>query len=96
MPTAASTAILVVTQNASPTVNLGSNAEYCVGTPFSQVLNAQNAGATYDWNNGAATTQTFTATTAGTYTVRVTNPNGCAGYDTSNGHREPVARTEFG
>lgn len=73
---------LVVTQNPTPIVNLGNDAEYCAGTSFSQVLDAQNPGAAYDWNNGAATTQTFTANGAGTYTVKVTNGNGCIGRDT--------------
>ena len=72
---------VLITENAVPTVNLGNDLSYCAGASFSQTLNAGNAGATYDWNNGLASTQTLVVTTAGTYSVVVTNGNGCQGTD---------------
>ncbi len=68
-----STAFVNVTVNPVPVVNL-SNVFICPGT--NTVLDAQNAGATYQWSNGA-TSQTITVTSAGTYTVTVTDANGC-------------------
>jgi len=72
---------ITVTQKPNPTVNLGNDTAYCAGTPFSLTLNAQNPGATYNWNNGAAATQTFAVTGDGTYVVTVTAPNGCRATD---------------
>lgn len=55
----------------SPVINLGNDTIVC--TPnINVVLNAQNAGATYLWQDNS-TSQTFTATTPGTYYVAVTN-----------------------
>jgi uncharacterized protein (DUF2141 family) len=70
-----------ITENTSPVVDLGSDTSYCEGSAFTLTLDAGNAGATFDWNNGAAATQTFTATQAGTYSVTVTDANGCVGTD---------------
>ena len=72
---------LAVTENALPVVNLGNDTAYCAGSAFNLTLDAQNAGATYDWNSGAANTQTFAVDTAGTYSVTVTDANGCEGTD---------------
>jgi len=66
----------------TPSVSLGNDTSFCAGTPFSLLLDAGNAGATFDWNNGAAATQTFTATQPGTYIVKVTDGSGCIDYDT--------------
>ncbi len=67
-----------VTINALPIVNLGPDIIRCGG---SVILNAGNTGSSYLWSNGALT-QSITATVSGTYSVRVTNANGCIGYDT--------------
>ncbi len=72
---------IVVTENALPIVNLGNDLSYCEGSTFSTTLDAQNAGATYLWNDNS-TNQTLTATTAGTYSVVVTSANSCSGNDT--------------
>ncbi len=45
------------------------------------MLNAANNGSAYLWSTGA-TTQTITATAAGTYWVQVTVSGGCTGKDT--------------
>jgi hypothetical protein len=68
-----------VTVKPLPVVNLGNDTAICAGN--SLTLNAQNAGATYLWNN-AATTQTISANTTGTYYVAVTGTNQCKGRDT--------------
>jgi PKD repeat protein len=70
---------IVVTTGTSPTVNLGNDTTVCPGATIT--LNAGNAGSAYLYNN-AATTQTIAVTTGGTYSVRVTNAQGCIGRDT--------------
>ena len=65
-----------VTVNAlptAPTITAGGATTFCSGG--SVVLTA-SAGTTYLWSNNA-TTQAITVTTAGSYTVRVTNANAC-------------------
>ena len=62
-----------VTINAVPVVNLGNSITQCGGTAN---LNAQNAGSTFMWSNGA-TSQTVAVTQSNTYTVTVSN-NGCS------------------
>jgi hypothetical protein len=72
---------IVVTVNPLPTVNLGNDTTFCNGGIAT--LNAGNTGAAYLWSTGA-TTQTISASTTGSYRVRVTNTNGCIGRDTIN------------
>jgi hypothetical protein len=78
--TAGSEAVSVVV-NALPTASItaGSATNFCTGG--SVVLTANGTGA-YQWyNNGVAlgiTTQTYTASVSGNYTVVVTNSNGCS------------------
>ena len=47
-------------------------------------LRLLNNYATYSWNNGAAITPTYLAKNAGLYTIKVTNNDGCEGYDSVN------------
>jgi hypothetical protein len=70
-------AVVTITTNALPVVSLGSNGAAC----GNWVLDAQNAGATYLWND-ATTAQTLNATMSGTYSVAVTDTNGCVNSDT--------------
>jgi hypothetical protein len=70
-----STYILV---NALPTVDLGNDTAVCPNANF--ILDAGNVGATYLWSTGE-TTQTIIPTQSGTYTVIVTDANGCEGTD---------------
>jgi hypothetical protein len=65
--------------NANPVVNLGTDTAICAGA--SVTLDAANAGATFLWND-ASTMQTLSATTANTYSVAVTDANGCVAIDT--------------
>lgn len=66
-----------VTVNAAPLVNLG-NPFICAGS-FT-VLDAGNAGSTYQWSPNGDTTQTIQVSTAGTFGVLVTNAAGCVTY----------------
>ena len=71
---------IMVTINALPVVNLGADTTQCGGTV---TLNAQNAGASYLWND-STTAQTLTATTTAVYAVTVTDANGCSATDSIN------------
>ena len=64
-----------VTLHALPSVNLGADISICGNAP--QVLNAGNTGSTYLWNTGAQS-QTLSVSASGTYSVTVTNANGCS------------------
>ncbi len=71
-----STTAINLTLIPKPTVNLPPDEAYCIGG--STTLNAgSGTGYTYLWTPGGQTTQSITVNTAGTYTVRVTAPNGC-------------------
>jgi hypothetical protein len=72
---------IIISINPLPGVNLGADTTICAGS--SLVLDAQNPGSTYLWNNGNLT-QTLAANTAGLYYVQVTDMNGCANADTIN------------
>ena len=72
---------LTVGTYALPTVHLGNDTAFCAAGTFSLALDAGNPGATYNWNNGAAHTRTFTATQTGTYSVTVTDVHGCQNRD---------------
>lgn len=53
-----------------PSVSLGNNIAICIGD--SAILDAKNVGNAYKWSTGV-TTQTITVTSAGTYSVTVSN-----------------------
>jgi len=72
----AASAAKVVTVNAlpgTPTITTGGPTTFCTG---GNVTITSSAGTSYLWSNGA-TTQSINVTTGGSYTVQVTNPNGC-------------------
>lgn len=72
---------IVVTYAQNPVVNLGLDINTCEGTEV--ILDAQNAGSTYLWNNGT-NSQTLEVTASGSYQVTVTNPNFCSKTDQIN------------
>ncbi len=72
------TANITLVVHPNPTVYLGPDATFC--SIDSVVLNAQNAGATFLWNN-SSTNQTLIANSAGNYSVIVTNQFGCTKSD---------------
>ncbi|MFN8393743.1 MAG: hypothetical protein U0176_03625 [Bacteroidia bacterium] len=69
---------IVISVNALPTVNLGPDQSVCTGA--SATFNAGIGFSAYAWSTGA-TTQTINVSTAGTYTVTVTDGNGCTASD---------------
>ena len=81
-----SAATLVLTVNALPTTSIAGTSSFCVGTNTLLTDNATAGSgniACYKWYlNGAAISgakaSTYTATTAGNYTVAVVNTNGCS------------------
>ncbi|MEO8150363.1 MAG: GEVED domain-containing protein [Bacteroidia bacterium] len=74
-----SSANVTTTVNANPTPSIIGNTSFCSGS--STTLDAGSGYNSYTWSNGA-TTQTISANTAGTFTVTVTNANGCTGTST--------------
>jgi uncharacterized repeat protein (TIGR01451 family) len=81
-----------VTLKPLPTVNLGADITQCGGNA---TLNAANPGSSYLWSNGA-TTQSITTTTSGTYSVKVTNANGCFKSDTVQVTINPLPTVNLG
>lgn len=73
-------ASVTVTINALPAVALGPDITQCGG---SVNLNAGNPGSGYLWST-AATTQQIMVNTSGSYSVVVTDVNGCSNADTIN------------
>ena len=71
------TASTTVAVNTLPTVSLGPDITQCGGTV---VLDAGNIGAIYLWSD-LSTSQTNTVSASGSYTVIVTDVNGCMGMD---------------
>ncbi|MBK9461847.1 MAG: hypothetical protein IPN94_21060 [Sphingobacteriales bacterium] len=69
----------VLTVNANPTPQITGDDAVCAGQ--SSTLDAGAGYANYAWNNGTSA-QTLVANAAGTYTVTVTDGNGCVGTDT--------------
>lgn len=69
---------IILSQNALPVVNLGNDTSLCTGQ--TAVLDAGNAGATYQWQDNS-TNSTFNVSVAGNYIVTVTNASGCSASD---------------
>jgi len=59
----------------TPTITAGGPTTFCQG---GSVVLTSSAAASYQWSTGA-TTQSITVSSAGSYTVTVTNANGCVG-----------------
>jgi gliding motility-associated-like protein/uncharacterized repeat protein (TIGR01451 family) len=70
---------VVVTVNPTPTANAGSDQTICIGS--SATLTA-SGGVTYLWSNGSTVSSiSVTPSVTTTYTVTVTDANGCTGID---------------
>jgi hypothetical protein len=70
---------IVITVNALPIVNAGTDQTSCAGT--SVTISATGAS-TYNWTGlGAGATQSFTASTTATYVVTGTDGNNCVNTD---------------
>jgi hypothetical protein len=86
------TDMVTVNVNPSPIENLGADVIQCGGTV---VLDAQNPGSSYLWND-ASTNQTLTASTTGNYYVTVTNGSGCSKTDSVSITINPVPVVALG
>ncbi|MFI5132074.1 MAG: gliding motility-associated C-terminal domain-containing protein [Chitinophagales bacterium] len=75
-----STDSLSATKNPLPVISFDKSDFLCEGT--SRILHAGNGYSIYSWNNGA-TTPDISVNNVGTYSVIVTDNNGCNGSDTS-------------
>ncbi|TAH38405.1 MAG: hypothetical protein EYC69_14720 [Bacteroidetes bacterium] len=80
------TDMVTVVENANPTASISGNSSYCTGVPETLTATA-NAGSgtitSYQWvlngsTNVGTNQNTYAAATAGSYTVIVTNSNGCS------------------
>lgn len=67
---------IVINQNANPTSSITGNLSICAG--FSTTLNAGAGYASYFWST-TAVTPTISVNTPGSYSVTVTDNNGCTG-----------------
>ncbi len=72
--TTSAPAVVTVNTPAIPTITPGGSTTICSG---GSVTLTGSSGASYLWSTGA-TTRSINVTTAGTYTVSVTDANGCA------------------
>lgn len=68
---------ITLTITPTPVVNLGNDSSLCGGN---LILDAQNTGSTYLWNDGTTSSIQF-VTTSGTFWVDVTNPQNCTTRD---------------
>ncbi len=69
----------VLTVNTLPVVDLGANQSMCAGA--SVTIDAGATFSVYKWAPGNQTTSSISVSTAGTYTVTVTDANGCKNSD---------------
>lgn len=81
---------VVINHIPAPDANLGSDGGLCNGEAVA--LDASNPNATYEWSTGSTTPQ-ITVFFGGTYSVTVTNPNGCTDFDEVNYFFDQVAVT---
>ena len=75
-----SIAVTVNPAPAVPTITASGPTTFCAGD--SVVLTSSSANS-YLWNPGGATTQSITVTASGTYSVEITDANGCSATSTS-------------
>ena len=69
---------VLVTVNPLPVVNAGTDVTVCAGTP---VTLTGSGASTYTWDNSVSNAVAFTPTATTTYTVTVTDANGCVNTD---------------
>lgn len=79
---------IVIDYIPAPDANLGGDGGLCNGDAV--VLDATNPNAIYEWSTGSTTSQ-ITVFFGGTYSVTVTNPNGCTDTDQVNYFFDQVA-----
>ncbi|GAB4287537.1 MAG: hypothetical protein Kow0068_13300 [Marinilabiliales bacterium] len=69
---------VTVTANSNPTPTITGSLSFCTGN--STILDAGSGYVSYSWSPSGST-QTISVNTAGTYSVTVTDDNGCTGID---------------
>jgi hypothetical protein len=79
--------------NALPTVSLSLTGDTTVCG--SVLLDAGNPGSTWTWQDGTVS-QTYLATTTGTYSVNVVDGNGCTSSDTIQVTAQPLPNVDLG
>ncbi|HEX8515271.1 MAG TPA: GEVED domain-containing protein [Bacteroidia bacterium] len=72
---------ITISQNVLPVVSLGPDTAICNGSTLT--LNAGHPGSMYAWSD-LSSLQTINVSMAGTYSVLVTDSNGCKGSDSIN------------
>jgi gliding motility-associated-like protein len=82
----------VISQGGTLTNNL-SNVSFCQGG--SAILDAGNPGNTYQWSPGGQTTQTISVNASGSYSVVITDPNGCSGSISTTVNVHPLPQVDF-
>ena len=70
------TDMISIAVNPNPTPTISGNTSFCIGN--STVLDAGAGFSNYNWSNGSVN-QTITANASGTFSVTVTDGNGCTG-----------------
>ncbi len=73
--------VIAVTINTLPTPSISGTLQFCTGNNTS--INAGAGYSSYQWNNGSLSAS-LNVSSAGTYTVTVTNGNGCTGSSSVN------------
>ncbi|MCX7744303.1 MAG: gliding motility-associated C-terminal domain-containing protein [Flavobacteriales bacterium] len=79
--------------NSNPLVNLGPDTTVC--NTQTVLLDAGNAGANFFWSDGSSN-QTLLVGSAGTYTVTVTDGNGCSSSDEITVNYQPLPVVDLG
>jgi gliding motility-associated-like protein len=79
---------ITVTAFPLPTPTINGELDYCIGS--STTLNGGNSYAAYAWSVPNATAPTLTATAPGTYSLTVTDNNGCRGTTSANVVENPL------
>lgn len=79
---------LLVTLGSTPIVTLGADTAYCVGSTI-RLYAGFVSGSTYLWSTGS-TASSITVGSTGTYSVMVTNTDGCKASDVINVTSKPL------
>ncbi len=86
------TSAIQITENALPVVDLGADTTLCeYNAPLT--LDAGNNGSDFNWSNGE-NTQTVAVSTAGTFSVSVSDTNGCMAFDEITVNLDPCLGLE--